>query len=292
MSVSVRIEGEAFGDERYDDLAEAAGLIDADHARGKMLRIWRQCTIEQTETLMGSTIARILGPNGVEALVVSRLGERIGGKNSDKIRIKGTAGRIEWLAKLRDNGKFGKLGGRPKRNPHGFADETPPAPAPAPAPVQIRDQTPIVPRGDVKPTSGPLVKPSRKRKAKPHEPTPDELASVRVVLDRLTAKNGVRYSGSAEHTRLVVNQLRAGVTEMDLRAVVGYCADAINNRGWANDDKMRGYLRPETLFGPQTISRYLDAARTWFDTLPSSTLVSPPHEEPLEEPDWMRGGDA
>lgn len=42
MAASVRIEDEAFADERYDALARAAGLADADHARGKMARLWRQ----------------------------------------------------------------------------------------------------------------------------------------------------------------------------------------------------------------------------------------------------------
>jgi hypothetical protein len=143
MAASVRIEDEAFSDERYDDLAEHAGLTDADHARGKMARLWRQCTIEQRHTLPRSTVRRILGERGVEALVRARLGDV---SDDDHVRIRGTKGRIEWLKKLRDNGKFGRKGGRPRKNPRGFSpenpnggaqgyeSETPPAPAPAPAP--------------------------------------------------------------------------------------------------------------------------------------------------------------
>jgi hypothetical protein len=148
MGASVRIEDEAFSDQRYVRLAQEAGLADADHARGKMAVIWRQCTIEQSHYLDVKDVTAILGERGPDALVNARLGERKG----DRIRIKGTKGRIEWLKKLRGNGKFGKLGGRPKKNPQGFSNkptrvcenartETPPAPAPAPAPAQLLTPT-------------------------------------------------------------------------------------------------------------------------------------------------------
>ena len=125
---AVTVVSEAFADERYEELADALGLADADCARGKMLRLWRQCTIEQTETLLGFTITRVLGANGVDALVRARLGEVMA---DGRVRIKGTAGRIEWLQRVRDNGKYGKLGGRPKPsrvssdNPAGLENKTP-----------------------------------------------------------------------------------------------------------------------------------------------------------------------
>lgn len=103
---------------------------------------------------------------------------------------------------------------------------------------------------------------SRSRKAKPSEPTSDERASALFVLRKLTDRSGVRYSGTAEHVRLIVAQLRNGVTEADLRKVIGYCACELE---WQDNPEMAKYLRPETLFGPKTISKYLDAARDWFD---------------------------
>jgi uncharacterized phage protein (TIGR02220 family) len=129
----------------------------------------------------------------------------------------------------------------------------------------------------------------RARKSKPSEPTAAERESVRVVLEKLSTRNGVRYSGTAEHTRLIVNHLRAGVTEMDLRAVIGYCALELD---WATNADMAKYLRPETLFGPKTIDRYLDPARTWFAKLPEDTASKPPERDPYDEPDWMQGGAA
>lgn len=104
----------------------------------------------------------------------------------------------------------------------------------------------------------------RARARKPHEATASEAASVRAVLDKLGQHNGVNYSGTAEHSRLIVAHLRDGATEMDLRAVVGYCALEL---AWKTDPDMAKYLRPETLFGPRTISKYLDPARAWADKL-------------------------
>lgn len=111
---SVRIEDVAFSDLRYERLAKECGLSDADHALGKMARLWRQCTIEQSETLEGFTVETILGNNGIGGLVTAQLGELVEG--GEKVRIRGTKGRIEWLSKLKNNGKYGALGGRPKGN--------------------------------------------------------------------------------------------------------------------------------------------------------------------------------
>jgi uncharacterized phage protein (TIGR02220 family) len=127
-----------------------------------------------------------------------------------------------------------------------------------------RDQKPD---SDTVSPVGSVVSKPRPRKPKPSEPTPAELASVRVVLGKLSVRNGVAYTGSGEHVRLITAQLRSGVSEQDLRAVIGYCAVEL---GWADKPDMAKYLRPETLFGPKTISRYLDPARTWFASLPSS----------------------
>ncbi len=150
MGASVRIEDDAFSDLRYDELADLLGLPDADCARGKMAKVWRQCTIENRHSLPKPTIKKLLGERGVDALLGSRLGEDLG----DEIRVKGTSGRIEWLKKLRKNGKYGKLGGRPKKNPDGFLEnpdgfpnKTPPAPAPAPAPAPSRVVAPTTPPG-------------------------------------------------------------------------------------------------------------------------------------------------
>ncbi len=90
--------------------------------------------------------------------------------------------------------------------------------------------------------------------------TPAEQAIARVVLDKLGDRSRVKYSGAPPHVALIASRLREGLTEHDLRAVVGYCAESLE---WESKPEMAKYLRPETLFGPSTIHKYLDAARTW-----------------------------
>lgn len=82
-------------------------------------------------------------------------------------------------------------------------------------------------------------------------------ARVSRVLNRLTQSNGVTYT-SAEHFELVRERLRSGITELELRAVIAYCAEDLN---WAHEEKMLGHLNPHTLFGP-SLSKYLDPARS------------------------------
>jgi hypothetical protein len=103
VSAAVRIEGCAFADERFVTLARLAGLADADHARGKMARLWRQCTDHHTEILPIEIIESVLGSNACDVLVKSGLGEQ----TDHGFRIRGTSGRIEWLEKARRNGKKG-----------------------------------------------------------------------------------------------------------------------------------------------------------------------------------------
>ncbi len=103
---------------------------------------------------------------------------------------------------------------------------------------------------------------ARARKQKPSEPTADERASAMFILRKLSERSGVAYSGSGEHVRTIVARLREGITEADMRKVIGYCAVELE---WQDDPKWSRYLRPKTLFGAQKIHDYLDPARTWFE---------------------------
>lgn len=145
--------------------------------------------------------------------------------------------------------------------------------------------------------------------SKSARPTDTEQQAVRRVLDKLGDNSGVSYRGSPRHTKLIVDRLRSGITEFELRFVIGYCSRELR---WAEEpadgrQDMRPFLRPETLFGPQTIERYLDAARTWAakrpdlwpaDAAPPPELAKPtlavvpsPFDDPRwKEPSWMLGG--
>jgi uncharacterized phage protein (TIGR02220 family) len=240
MAASVRIEDEAFSDERYEDLAAAAGLADADHARGKMLRIWRQCTIEQTHKLARATVVRILGVNGPSALETARLGEVDG----DLVRIRGTRGRIEWLKKLRDNGKFGKRGaqhgargGRPRKNTLqgvtenplvGVSENPPPAPAPAPAPAHKEEED----------LSG----------------KPDPAAELaEVACSEINRLARTRYRPDSDSVRKLCRALiKAHRTPEQIRRVIAA------KRAWLDDAKMRPFFRPATLLADRNFATYLD----------------------------------
>src|SRR5262249_31347139 len=136
-------------DRRYDRLAQEAGLADADHARGKMAVLWRQCTIEQRYVLEETDVTDVLGSRGVDALITARLGERVDGG----VRISGSKGRIEWLAKLRKNGRKGGRPKKTKRKPSGFDESNPLALALATTPVTTQEKSsaalPAVPQGTI-----------------------------------------------------------------------------------------------------------------------------------------------
>lgn len=134
----VNVDAVAFGDVRFDLLAAEMGWQDADFARGKMLRVWFQCASQSRKTLTRREVELVLGANGADAIVRADLAQW-DGENGDELYIRGTSGRIEWLEKLKKNGKMGgrprKTNGKTKRfspgKPDGSTPENPLAPAPA-----------------------------------------------------------------------------------------------------------------------------------------------------------------
>lgn len=265
MGASVRTEDEAFSDERFTDLARAAGLVDADHARGKMSRLWRQCTIETTYILPRETVIGVLGDRGVEAIVCARLGEEVDGG----IRIRGTRGRIEWLRKLRQNGKFGKRGGRPKRNPDGLPtkpirvtktapNETPPTPAPVPTPIEEEERRDSLPGSPV-----------------PRPPTrAEEIADLAISeINRLSKS---RYLPSSESAQDLAKGLaKRKRTDEEILLVIRSKAK------WIGDPEMAEHFCPDTLLGPKNFTRYLDAARATSQGRNGTLrLVAPSDDDP------------
>lgn len=139
----INVDQKALSDPRFAVLAQALDLGHADHALGKMIRVWNECQERETYTLSEKVIGAIFGrPDAAEMLVLAELGSRNysgGGKQvpAGLIRICGTKDRTDWLRERRKEGrKGGRKGGRP-RKPLGVdknaRQETPPAPAPAPA---------------------------------------------------------------------------------------------------------------------------------------------------------------
>lgn len=98
---------------------------------------------------------------------------------------------------------------------------------------------------------------SPRMKRKPGHVTQDEREKASRVLAKLSERNGIKYQGGAVHVQLIASQLRSGVTEGEMRAIVAMQAEK-----WGKDPQMLEFLRPETLFGPRTIAKYLDEAKT------------------------------
>jgi uncharacterized phage protein (TIGR02220 family) len=249
---SVRIEDDAFGDLRFEILATEAGLSDSDHARGKMIRLWRQCTAENVHTLPEAVVVSVLGVRGVSALIVARLGE----KNSHGVRIKGTKGRIEWLENLRKNGR---KGGRPtgsktktKREPSGFQEPNPLALVTATALVTAQGEGE---RAAKSPHVAPLVLVPTDPPA-PCRDRAHELAEA--CCNAINAATGSRYRPDSDATRklaLALAKDRRTISEME--AVV---ADRVS--AWLGDPKMAAYLRPATILAPRNFATYIDDLRS------------------------------
>jgi len=124
----------------------------------------------------------------------------------------------------------------------------------------------------------------RRARGRKPEHTPEEIAQAQRVVAKLSEHSNIAYRGSEKHIGLIVDRLRGGYTELDLRAVIVYCA---YKKGWKGDPKMEDYLRPSTLFGPEKIEEYIDAARTWAAREYPDEFKQP--DAALAEPPWMAG---
>lgn len=266
---AVRVEAKAFTDPRIAALA-AVAKYEVDEAIGRLTRLWLWCTEKETYCAPAWLVWSVMRVSD-EDFVRLDLGEWADDQKK-LIRIKGTKGRIEWLSERRAASKAGgettkqlysdqrKLKNSQTIAKEGAKREPNGSPLTLTLPLSLLNQ-----RSEI-PLNPPLKSPGRPKKPKLGEPTDDERAVVHEVLKRLGARNGVSYSGSKTHVALIVGRLRDGYSEMDLRKVIGYVAQL-----WASKPDMQQYLRPETLFGPTTIARYIDAARAWFETLPKES---------------------
>lgn len=219
-----------------------------------------------------------------------------------KVFLRGVTERIQWLHRLAENGRKGGLTKAANASSsQAVAKQLLSHPLATPYPLTLdlthaldqRSAAPMSGGQDLDPLhpehSGASVqsKIARAKRPKGDDYTEAELADTRLVLDKLGDRTQVQYRGSKEHTALIVRHLRSGLTSWDLRRVIGYCAYEM---GWATKPNMRPYLRPETLFGPETIERYIDAARAWEPALeppeirPQLRLVAdPPPPDPVTE---------
>ena len=103
---------------------------------------------------------------------------------------------------------------------------------------------------DIYPPKPPLSEPEKQNESKqkddPNDKKPDKPSSedVRKVVDHLNAVCGTHYRYDTEATAKHIRaRLSEGFTVGDCMRVID-----IKHRQWANDPKMAGFLRPQTLF--------------------------------------------
>ena len=85
----------------------------------------------------------------------------------------------------------------------------------------------------------------------------DAVPAAESVLSRLAERTGIGYSArSKEHVKLIAMLIDDGHSEHDMRLVVWHRCVL-----WRDDDKMRQYLRPATLFARSNFANYLPEAR-------------------------------
>lgn len=84
----------------------------------------------------------------------------------------------------------------------------------------------------------------------PIEDTIDE------IIDYLNAATSSKFSKNTDATRKAIRaRLKAGATVDDFQKVIDFKTEK-----WGNDERMREYLRPQTLFAPSHFESYLNEA--------------------------------
>jgi hypothetical protein len=136
----VNVETTALTDPRFKMMAVKLGVTHFE-VLGRMIFIWSYCTERNTDKLTEEIIDLTAELHGfAETLRQCDLAVKIG----NQFRIRGAKGRIEWLTRVRNNGK---KGGRPKKpdgnqlvseletksKPSGFENQNPLALALSPA---------------------------------------------------------------------------------------------------------------------------------------------------------------
>lgn len=253
-------------DPRVERLGRRCGWSKRE-TRGALLDVFALCYDRVSSVLDPADIDFAAEMEGFSALMVE-VGLASPVRNG--VRISGSEDRIRYLQSRSETGRQGGVkSGEARRANHRRSPSKDPK-------VTFEENEGLLNPPDLVPDPSPPPVPSpvpdQERKRVSTRPRQrDSLASVdaaaaAAVLSRLSAVTGVEYRGAKEHVKLVVARYRDGLDELDLRKVIAYVSRPTGDGalGWSDDSKMQKYLRPETLFGPQTIERYLDAARSWF----------------------------
>ena len=85
-----------------------------------------------------------------------------------------------------------------------------------------------------------------------------EIYNIKKIVEFLNSTLSTNYSWKTKQTqKLIRGRLREGYTIEDFKLVI-----EDRKRRWQNDEKMRQYLRPSTLFRPSNFENYLQYAKS------------------------------
>ncbi len=94
------------------------------------------------------------------------------------------------------------------------------------------------------------------KKEKKSEKAKKATQEVFDVVEHLNIRSGRKFNPQRQQTaNLVISRLKEGYTVEDLKKIIDCKVEK-----WGNDEKMRQFLRPETLFAPSKIDGYLQDA--------------------------------
>jgi hypothetical protein len=182
----VNLDEIAFGDWRIARLGQLLGTSRFD-ALGRLAFVWRECLVRQVFSLAPPTVDAIADRSGfVESMIEADLAERL---EDGSVRVKGLAGRIEWLGRLREGGRKGGLAVHRSQAQAGLelgsreaqAGLTPPSPAPSPAP------SPEAKTKSASPGAPPSADSPDRRKAESRKPRETFESTVPVVTENDSA---------------------------------------------------------------------------------------------------------
>jgi uncharacterized phage protein (TIGR02220 family) len=88
-------------------------------------------------------------------------------------------------------------------------------------------------------------------------------ALAREILDFLNNKTGRHFRPVKANLDPILARIKEGATQLELQAVI-----VRQHRQWAEDDKMRTYLRPATLFNATKFAQYVGDVPPPKDLLP------------------------
>ncbi len=274
MGASVTIQAAAFSDLRFEVLAKACGLADADHARGRVARLWSYCTDRNRCDLSPVEISAVLGSSGVAGLLESDLGRQ---NDDGTIYISGTEERCGWLQGLRDRAQVGgKARARTaRRQPNGrFHSSQVGGAKPADTPATLVPAQPAKASPSVTTTTSldpPYKPPAGAGAAGAAAVTREVVGAFNRAFNRRLDPKGWELS--------VKRLLSKGFTEKQLLGVVWWAAEE-----WGSDPEWRMRVSPKTLFkltssaGCRTFAEYLSLAGERWRQDPSAGV--PPWELP------------